>query len=501
MTERSSEGLDVRRRKLLFRAWRRGVREMDLIVGRFADVHIDTLDDAGLDDFERLIEAPNAELYAWVVGAETVPADYDTAVLAKLKRLSPARRQNARRGGAVTASLRSPARSPAQRLRPGRPLLLAGIADGAEGLVLADLARAIAAGAAAPAISLAVICRDGPRMATLSRALAFFAPDIEVLEFPAWDCLPYDRVSPHAGVVAQRMTALARLARVKGRDRPADRADHGQRRPAARAAARDRSPGNRFRPRRQRCSPMARRHAMARAQRLHPRRDRARAGRLRGARRHRRSVRARHGRRRCGSISSATRWNRSAASIRRPSAPPTSCARSISCRWRSFSSPRDTIRLFRTGYVAAFGAAAPDDVLYEAVSEGRRTAGVEHWLPLFHAQLETLFDYLDGSAGRDRAAGRGSRARAAGADRRLLPGAQGRARSGRAAARPTSRCRRTGSISPKPNGASGWNDPRWRGCRRSPRRKAAPMRSRSARAPATTSPPSGASPAPMSSRR
>ncbi len=85
MTERSSEGLDVRRRKLLFRAWRRGVREMDLIIGRFADAHIETLDDTGLDDFEFLIEAPNAALYAWVVGAETIPADYDTAVLAKLK--------------------------------------------------------------------------------------------------------------------------------------------------------------------------------------------------------------------------------------------------------------------------------------------------------------------------------------------------------------------------------------------------------------------------------
>ncbi|MBV1699714.1 MAG: succinate dehydrogenase assembly factor 2, partial [Hyphomicrobiales bacterium] len=58
MTTRSSAGLDERRRKLLFRAWRRGVREMDLIIGRFADVHIASLDAAGLDDFERLIEAP-----------------------------------------------------------------------------------------------------------------------------------------------------------------------------------------------------------------------------------------------------------------------------------------------------------------------------------------------------------------------------------------------------------------------------------------------------------
>jgi antitoxin CptB len=85
MTERSSEGLDDRRRKLLFRAWRRGVREMDLIVGRFADAHIEIFDDAGLDDFERLIEVPNAQLYSWVVGADNVPADYDTAVLAKLR--------------------------------------------------------------------------------------------------------------------------------------------------------------------------------------------------------------------------------------------------------------------------------------------------------------------------------------------------------------------------------------------------------------------------------
>jgi len=84
MTERSSEGLSVRRRKLLFRAWRRGVREMDLIVGRFADVYIDKFDERSLDDFEHLIEAPNADLYAWVVGQDSIPADYDTAVLRQL---------------------------------------------------------------------------------------------------------------------------------------------------------------------------------------------------------------------------------------------------------------------------------------------------------------------------------------------------------------------------------------------------------------------------------
>ena len=84
MTERSSEGLDVRRRRLLFRAWRRGVREMDLIVGRYADAYIGLLDEPELDDFEALIEVPNAELYAWVVGDESVPQDFDTAVLRQL---------------------------------------------------------------------------------------------------------------------------------------------------------------------------------------------------------------------------------------------------------------------------------------------------------------------------------------------------------------------------------------------------------------------------------
>jgi transcription-repair coupling factor (superfamily II helicase) len=57
----------------------------------------------------------------------------------------------------------------------------------------------------------------------------------------------------------------------------------------------------------------------------------------------------------------------------------------------------ETIRRFRTGYVAEFGVAGPDDLLYAAVSEGRRHPGMEHWLPLFHTQMETLFDYLPGT--------------------------------------------------------------------------------------------------------
>src|ERR1700750_1003545 len=99
-------------------------------------------------------------------------------------------------------------KSPADLIRPGQTLTLAGVADGAEGFVLADVLRGLAAKGTAP---LSVVCRDGALMAALARALAFFAPDVEVLTFPAWDCLPYDRVSPNAAVVARRMVALSRL--------------------------------------------------------------------------------------------------------------------------------------------------------------------------------------------------------------------------------------------------------------------------------------------------
>ena len=67
--------------------------------------------------------------------------------------------------------MKAPVQSPAQLLAPGRPLTFANVAEGAEGLVISDLARAIAARPKPPAISLAVVCRDGARMQQLARAL------------------------------------------------------------------------------------------------------------------------------------------------------------------------------------------------------------------------------------------------------------------------------------------------------------------------------------------
>jgi antitoxin CptB len=82
---RSSEGLDVRRRRLLFRSWHRGIREMDLILGHFADAAIAELSDAELTDYEQLLEMPDPDLYAWVTGERPVPPQYDTSVFKRLR--------------------------------------------------------------------------------------------------------------------------------------------------------------------------------------------------------------------------------------------------------------------------------------------------------------------------------------------------------------------------------------------------------------------------------
>ncbi|MBI1205321.1 MAG: transcription-repair coupling factor [Rhodopseudomonas sp.] len=287
------------------------------------------------------------------------------------------------------------AKSPAEKLQAGKALTLAQVAEGAEGMVLADLARAVAARPVAPAISLTVICRDGQRLAALSRALSFFGPDIQVMEFPAWDCLPYDRVSPHAGVVAQRMTTLSRLARVKGRDKPSILLTTVN-------AASQRVPARDF----------TATHALSVA-----------PGNVLG-------------------MAGVVNWLElngflRASTVREPGEyavrggildlfPPgmdmpvrfdffgdaLETIKTFDPQTQRSETPlrgldlvpvaefqliTETIRKFRTGYVAQFGAATPDDLLYEAVSEGRRYPGMEHWLPLFHDKLDTLFDYLPGT--------------------------------------------------------------------------------------------------------
>src|SRR3982074_1124686 len=292
--------------------------------------------------------------------------------------------------------MKQPVRSPAALLGPGRALTFANVAEGAEGLVVADLARAVAAKPKPPAVSLAVVCRDGPRMQQLARALEFFAPDLPVMQFPAWDCQPYDRVSPVGGRLAQRRTTLARLARLQGSDKPL----------------------------------IVLTTVNAIVQRV-PARDTRGAQAL--------SVAPGH----VVPMDSIVPWlehngyNRS-STVREPGeyavrggildlfpaglAQPgrvdffgdtLESIRSFDAETQrtlldmrsldlvpisEFQLVTETIRRFRMGYVATFGAPERDDQLYEAVSEGRRHPGMEHWLPLFWERMDTLFDYLDGAA-------------------------------------------------------------------------------------------------------
>jgi antitoxin CptB len=84
-TTRSSEGLDARRKRLLFRCWHRGTREMDLILGCFADAEIGTLSEGDLDELEQLLELPDPDFYAAVTGAMPLPEDAPGALFARIQ--------------------------------------------------------------------------------------------------------------------------------------------------------------------------------------------------------------------------------------------------------------------------------------------------------------------------------------------------------------------------------------------------------------------------------
>lgn len=84
-SQRSSADLNPRRRRILFRSWHRGLREMDLIMGQFADSRIGDLSDDELDEFELLIEVPDRDLLMWITGEAPVPENYDRPVYRRLK--------------------------------------------------------------------------------------------------------------------------------------------------------------------------------------------------------------------------------------------------------------------------------------------------------------------------------------------------------------------------------------------------------------------------------
>lgn len=291
--------------------------------------------------------------------------------------------------------MKSLTKSPAQQLLPGRALTFANVAEGAEGLIVSDLARAVAAQPKPPAVSLAVICRDGPRMQQLARAIEFFAPDLSVMQFPAWDCQPYDRVSPHGGVLAQRLTTLAQLSRLKGSEKPIIVLTTVnaivQRLPAREviaAQALSVAPGH--------VVPMDSIVAWLE----HNGYNRSSTVREPGEYAVRGGILDLFP----AGLDQPVRFDffgDTLESIRTFDAETQRTLHDMRgldlVPVSEFQLVTETIKRFRMGYVATFGAPERDDQLYETVSEGRRYPGMEHWLPLFQERLDTLFDYLGNS--------------------------------------------------------------------------------------------------------
>ncbi|SLN73401.1 Transcription-repair-coupling factor [Roseovarius gaetbuli] len=234
------------------------------------------------------------------------------------------------------------------------------------------------------------VARDDKRMAAMAAALRFFAPDMPVVTFPGWDCLPYDRVSPNADISATRMATLAGLV-------------HGM--PERFVLLTTLNAASQFLPARE-----VLRDAAFSA-RVGERVDEAAL----------RNFLVRMGFTQAPTVTEPGDYALRGGII--DIFPPgeggpvrldlfgdiLDGARRFDPATQRTTEKLDLIELapvsevildepairrFRQNYRIEFGAAGTDDPLYEAVSAGRKHAGVEHWLPFFHDRLETLFDYL-----------------------------------------------------------------------------------------------------------
>jgi antitoxin CptB len=88
-TNRTTAELDPRRRRILFRAWHRGIREMDLIFGQFADTELHALPEAELDEFERILGEDDNDLFKWICGEQALPERLRTPLFARVSAFRP----------------------------------------------------------------------------------------------------------------------------------------------------------------------------------------------------------------------------------------------------------------------------------------------------------------------------------------------------------------------------------------------------------------------------
>ena len=272
-------------------------------------------------------------------------------------------------------------------LKEAENAILTGVPDGAEAQVLARLLVNASNG-----LYLVFVARDAQHGRAVTDTLGYFAPDVQVLDLPAWDCLPYDRVSPNAGVVARRLSTLARLAGDEVYTAPTILVTTVnailQRLPARDwAAAQTWSvrPGNSVDVKA--LTEWLEQNGFARASMVRDTGEYAVRGGIVDIYPPGRDAPVRldfFGDTLESLRAFDTETQRTTRQIKR--------LELVAMSETVLS--KEVVSRFRKGYVSEFGASDRDDVLYQSISEGRRYAGMEHWLPLFHERLETLFDYV-----------------------------------------------------------------------------------------------------------
>ncbi|HAQ33753.1 MAG TPA: transcription-repair coupling factor, partial [Alphaproteobacteria bacterium] len=236
------------------------------------------------------------------------------------------------------------------------------------------------------------VCRDGSRAADFESACRFFAPDIETLVLPSWDCQPYDRVSPGPRLSASRASVLARLAARK----PGDSAPlivittvNGALQRAAPRSVMS-SAGFRARPgevvEQETLRSYFSSNGYSRVSTVMEPGDFAIRGGVVDAF--------------PPGAEEPVRLDFFGDSLESVRSFDPESQRSLKQLKEAAFNPvsevflsDETISRFRSGWLKAFGAATAGDTIYHSVSEGVRAAGVEHWLPQFHEKLETVFDY------------------------------------------------------------------------------------------------------------
>ncbi|MBF0323685.1 MAG: transcription-repair coupling factor [Alphaproteobacteria bacterium] len=262
--------------------------------------------------------------------------------------------------------------------------MIGGAPEGADCLALVQLAQA------RPGQDILFVARDDGRLARMAEALSFFAPDLNVIEFPAWDCVPYDRVSPNVDVVARRIDALARLAAGTGGGRVvlttiAAALQRVPMREVLEGATFAATIGDRIDL--ARVVTFLNRNGYVRADTvMEPGEYAVRGGILDlfppGTPE---PVRLDFFGDELESIRSFDPMNqRSTGTLKTFALAPVSEA----------LLDEASIARFRSSYREMFGIVSAADPLYESVSSGLKFNGMEHWLPLFHDGLDTLFAYL-----------------------------------------------------------------------------------------------------------